>query len=500
MAGFGRRRRTAVQWSLDPAALRTTSMMARDRPLVRLKRFGACVLAAAAEAAVFFLTPYLNQIYNGWPRGWLVLTTAVVAAGFGGLAVGLTAVATGAMLIWWRGYYFQPMHPGLEVFVAIAVFHVLVIYRLQLTRQVLIQQHEAFAKSFHGNAAGMIVIHLEDGIIWDVNDAYLRMTGYLREELIGKPDGVLWTRPEHREELLGALRKHGAVQNLESTILRKTGEDWTVLVSAQVIPVGGQPAIVSSIQNITERKRIEQALREANSAKDRFLANLSHELRTPLNVVLGYARILRQMCSDMSTDWVKMLEALERNAVAQLRIIEDLLDTQRIISGKLTLEPSIVDLKKLEQSVTDALHPLAKAKGIHYHVDFDAITTRVDGARIQQVFWNLLSNAIKFTPENGCIGIYGKKKDGKAVIWVVDSGEGIPGHFLPYVFDHFRQLDDSSTRRHSGLGLGLAIAREIVELHGGQIRAESAGPNQGTTFTVVLPLHADATPASNRRS
>ncbi len=462
-------------------------MTAPDRWLVGLKRFGVCLLAAGAEVAVFVVTPRLNLIYNGWPRGWLVLTTAVVAAGLGGLAAGLTAIATGATLIWWRGYYFQPMHPGLEVFVGIAVFHILVIYRLQLTRRALVQEHEAFAKSFHGNAAGMVITRLEDGIVWDVNDAYLRMTGYRRQELIGQPLSVLWKRPERREELVRELRRQGSVENHESTIVRKTGEEWTVLVSAQVIQVAGQAAIVSSVQNITERKRIEEALREANSAKDKFLTNLSHELRTPLNVVLGYARILRYTCPDLSGDRLIMLEAVERNGIAQLRIIEDLLDAQRIVSGKLTLEPSIVDLKRLEESVIDALRPLARAKCIHYQVDFDPITIRADGPRIQQVFWNLLSNAIKFTPENGCIRVSGKLNDGRVVIRVVDSGEGIPAHFLPHVFERFRQLDDSSTRRHAGLGLGLAIAKEIVELHGGEIRAESAGVNQGATFIVVLP-------------
>jgi PAS domain S-box-containing protein len=452
-------------------------------------RVGTCLMAAAAEVAVFFLTPVLNRIYDGWPRGWLMMTTAVVAAFFGGLAPGLTAVATAAVLIWSRGYYFQPMHPGLEVFTAIAVFHVLVIHRLQLTRRDLGEQHEAFIKSFHGNAAGMIVTRLEDGTVLDANAAYLRMTGYTREELVGRSTHAIWRSPERRQALVDELRRRGSIENLEATLVRNDGEERTALVSSQAVTIAGKAAIVSSVQDITERTRMEQALRDANSAKDRFLANLSHELRTPLNVVLGYTRMLRTDSAELSADRRRMLDAVERNAVAQLRIVEDLLDAQRIATGKLALARTSVDLKKLQESVVDSLSPTLQAKGIHYHVDFDPITLDADGARLQQVFWNLLSNAVKFTPEGGCIGLYGKRRDGHVTIQVVNSGEGIPAHFLPHVFERFRQLDESSTRRHSGLGLGLAIAQEIVRLHGGEIRADSAGPNQGATFTVTLPVH-----------
>jgi signal transduction histidine kinase len=207
--------------------------------------------------------------------------------------------------------------------------------------------------------------------------------------------------------------------------------------------------------------------------------------------------MLRTTEPGLSARVAKTLEVIERNGVAQLRIIEDLLDAQRIASGRFVLQPTMVDLKRLEQAVVDALHPLAKAKGIHYLVDFDPIVTRADGARLQQVFWNLLSNAIKFTPPNGCIGVYGKQIDGKIVVKVVDSGEGIPAEFLPHVFERFRQLDDSSTRRHSGLGLGLAISKEIVELHGGQIHAWSEGPERGATFTVILPWTAESSMATS---
>lgn len=452
------------------------------------KRTAVLVLAAiGTQAIVFFGTPELNAIYDGWPRGWLVLTTAVAWAFCGGIVPGSSALAAGVWLIWWRGAYFIPMHPGLEVLTAIGVFHILVIHRLQVTRRALMEEQEAFAKSFHGNAAGMAITRLRDAIVIDVNDAYLRISGYERAELVGRPVTALWKSHEEREHLIERVTQHGGVENYETAIVRKTGEEWPVLVSAQVIELSGEQAIVSSIQSITALKSLELDLREASAAKDRFLASLSHELRTPLNVVLGYARMARTTSLELPPKIVKMLEAVERNAVAQLRIIEDLLDAQRISSGKLVLETSTVDLKKLEETVVDALHPLAAAKGIHYFIDFDPIVTRGDGARLQQVFWNLLSNAIKFTPHNGCIGVYGKTENDKIAIKVVDSGEGIPEHFLPHVFERFSQLDDSTTRRHSGVGLGLAIAREIVELHGGEILAHSEGSGRGATFTVLLP-------------
>jgi PAS domain S-box-containing protein len=442
-----------------------------------------CVAAAVVQAVVFFGTPYLNHVYDGWPRGWLVLSTAVAAALFGGIGAGLTGVAVGVALIWRRGAYFVPLHPGLEVFAAIGVFYVLVIHRLQRTRQTLANERDAFARTFHGNAAGMALIRLSDGVVMDVNGAYQRICGYEREELIGKPAEALWNDIGERDAFVARLRRGESSENFETAIRRKSGEEVTALVSAQLIEIAGEPVIVSSIQNITERKRAEEALREASSAKDRFLATLSHELRTPLNVVLGYARILRGRIPEAD----RMLEAIERNAVAQVRIVEDLLDMQRISRGTFALEKSLVDLKQLEERVVDALYPSAKAKGIHYHVDFDPISTVADGARLQQVLWNLLSNAIKFTPHNGCIGVYGKGHDETIVVRVVDSGEGIPRHFLPHVFEPFTQSDQSTTRRHAGMGLGLAIAKEIVELHGGEIRVESEGPAKGTAFTVVLP-------------
>jgi PAS domain S-box-containing protein len=253
--------------------------------------------------------------------------------------------------------------------------------------------------------------------------------------------------------------------------------------------------------DITERTRMEAALREsaereaqANRLKDQFLANLSHELRTPLNVILGYSRTLAARLAEDAqpdTDRIKStIRVIERNATAQLRIVEDLLDVQRIVSGRLKTEYSVVDLKQLAQGVVDSLMPSALAKRLQVHAQLEQVEVTCDAARIQQVLWNLLGNAVKFTPREGRIDFEVVRQAESAVIRVRDTGEGIPQHFLPYVFERFRQLDMTSTRRHDGMGLGLAIVKHVVELHGGRVAADSPGEGKGATFTVTLPLVA----------
>jgi signal transduction histidine kinase len=256
--------------------------------------------------------------------------------------------------------------------------------------------------------------------------------------------------------------------------------------------------------DITDRKlaeaELEAILRQnvvllreaeaANRTKDEFLAMLSHELRTPLNVVVGYTRMLRNARSD--ADRERMLSIMERNAASQLRLIEDLLDVQRIVNGRLNIERQPFMLDGVAGSVLDSFRPQVNAKGLHFHSVLEPIEVNGDAARLQQVLWNLLSNAIKFTPRDGCVGLLMRRNNGWAEILVQDSGEGIPADFLPHVFERFRQLDQSSTRRHFGMGLGLAIAKEVVEQHAGTIHAESEGEGRGATFVVRLPLDSSA--------
>ncbi|WP_438007996.1 ATP-binding protein [Sorangium sp. So ce321] len=228
---------------------------------------------------------------------------------------------------------------------------------------------------------------------------------------------------------------------------------------------------------------------QVNRAKDEFLATLSHELRTPLTAILGWARMLRQGSLKPDTH-VRALEAIERNGTLQAQLVEDLLDASRIITGKLRLDVMLIDLPPIINAAMDAVRHGADAKGIELAVQLDPNAGPISGdqTRLQQVVWNLLSNAIKFTPRGGKVSIQLVKSEGLARIQVSDNGQGIVPEFLPYVFDRFRQADSTSTRPHSGLGLGLAIARHLIELHGGTVRADSGGEGKGATFTVDIPL------------
>jgi len=230
-------------------------------------------------------------------------------------------------------------------------------------------------------------------------------------------------------------------------------------------------------------------LLEANRMKDEFLAVLSHELRTPLNSILGWAVLVREGKLPRDREQTA-LEAIERNARMQARLIEDLLDVSRIISGKFTVDSSVVGLNQIVETAIDVVRPAALAKRIR--IEFTKppgpIKVKGDAARLQQVVWNLLSNAVKFTGDRGSVVVNLVVAGQHAMISVSDNGAGIAPEFLPFVFDRFRQADGSSTRKHGGLGLGLAIVRHIIEMHGGSVSVESRGKAQGTTFTIKLPV------------
>ncbi len=249
-----------------------------------------------------------------------------------------------------------------------------------------------------------------------------------------------------------------------------------------------------SLEQELARERDARALAEdANRRKDDFLAILSHDLRSPLNAVLTWIQVLRSEGVDAKTQ-EQALASLERVAGLQTRMIEDLLDISRIISGKLFLEFQDADLALIIRGGLETIFAAAEEKGIGVAVsiDHDGVPFRADSARLQQVVGNVLSNAIKFTPGGGNVQVELGCQHGEAEIRVTDSGEGISAEVLPFVFDRFRQGDSATTKRHGGLGLGLAIARHIVELHGGEILAESEGRGRGATFRIRLPLDRDS--------
>jgi signal transduction histidine kinase len=245
------------------------------------------------------------------------------------------------------------------------------------------------------------------------------------------------------------------------------------------------------------RERAARAEAEAaNRAKDDFLAMVSHELRTPLNAVLGWTRVLRS--STLSPDAVaRALETIERSVRHQAEIVNDLLDVSRIISGTLALNFQSVDVAGVVRGAVEAIGPVAADKEIAVELTIDDGAALVigDPSRLQQVVGNLLSNAVKFTPEKGRVHVRLTTVDGLVRIVVADTGAGIAPAFLPHVFDRFRQADSHASRAQGGLGLGLAIVRHLVDLHGGTVVAESAGEGQGATFTVTLPIHTAARPA-----
>ncbi len=256
-----------------------------------------------------------------------------------------------------------------------------------------------------------------------------------------------------------------------------------------------------------ENARAYARANEASRLKDEFLATLSHELRTPLNAVLGYARLLRlQTLPPDKTQGA--LDTVERNATALKQIIEDVLDVSRIVVGRLRLNVEAVDLPAILQEAAGTVMPAADAKGVRVETVIEPLTTPISGDpdRLLQIVWNLLSNAIKFTPRGGKVQMRLSRVDSHVEVTVSDTGQGIPAEFLPFVFERFRQGDASVSREHGGLGLGLAIAKQLTELHGGTITASSGGLDQGATFTLKLPLMilhrsiAQPTPAEHPHS
>ena len=353
-----------------------------------------------------------------------------------------------------------------------------------------------------------------NGTIQTWNAAAERMFGWSAEEVIGRHITVIIPPDRHHEEdrVLARIRSGAKVDHFETVRIRKDGR--LLDVSLTISPIRdstGQIIGASKIaRDITAQKQAERDLasllmREqsaraeaeaANRAKDDFLTTLSHELRTPLNAVYGWAAMLRNAQLDPAT-LEKAIDAIMRNANAQVQLIDDLLDVSRIASGKLRLEMRPVAPRDVIEAAVEAVRPAAMVKNIGTHLDLSPATGPIagDANRLQQIVWNLLSNAVKFTPPGGRVDVSLREVGEHIEIAVRDSGAGIAPDFLPHVFERFRQADSSSTRTHGGLGLGLTLVKQLVELHGGTVRAESAGLGRGATFTIALPLSSASAPA-----
>ena len=332
-----------------------------------------------------------------------------------------------------------------------------------------------------------------DGRIMSWNATAERLFGYTAAEAIGQSITMIIPKERLDEEVLvlSKIRAGLPVEHFETVRQHKDGH--LVDISLTVSPIrteDGRVIGASKIaRDITEQRRLRAISEEASRLKDEFLAVLSHELRTPLNTVLGYARMLRRDDNRMTGPLrERALAALERNADTLARLVNDVLDTSRIVTGKLRLALEESPVESVIEQALDTVRPAAESKGIALEVRLDpGLTVMADRDRLLQVMWNLLSNAIKFTPSGGQVIVRAQRQNDDVAISVQDTGIGISPEDLPQVFQRFWQAHTGASREFAGLGIGLALARHLVELHGGEISAASAGPGRGAVFTVSLP-------------
>jgi PAS domain S-box-containing protein len=372
-----------------------------------------------------------------------------------------------------------------------------------------LQESAARTRAIVDTAVDGIITIDEHRMIDSANPAAERIFGYSRNEMIGHNVSMLMPLP-HREQHDGYVANY--LRTGERKVLgigrevvgqRKDGTTFPMDLSLSEVVLNNRRLFTGIVRDISERKQADdqraaslqrerQAREEAEKAsraKEEFLAVISHELRTPLTPILTWSRLLRSGKLDQAAT-ERALEAIERAARSQAQLIEDLLDVSRITSGKLRLDVRPIQLQPVVEAAIESVRPGAEAKGLRLEIVLDRNAGVVSGdpERLQQVVWNLLSNAIKFTPGGGRIQVRLQRVNSHVEIAISDTGQGITPEFLPHVFERFRQADSSSTRTHGGLGLGLAIVRHLVELHGGRVRAESPGLGIGATFLVELPL------------
>ncbi len=367
------------------------------------------------------------------------------------------------------------------------------------------------------------VDHAAEAMFWldaegrfvNANPATLALTGYARDEL---PALRVWTVDLDTDagawpEVWARVRADGRVV-AQHRYRRGDGATVDVEVSYDFMDYRGREWISAVARDVGERRRAEAERAEhlarerklrveaeaANTLKDEFLGTLSHELRTPLTAIVGYARMLRSRRLDDEA-MGRALAVIERNGQAQSRLVNDLLDVSSIVLGKLRIEVRPVDLTAIARSVVDSVRGEADTKSVALHfAAADALIVPGDGPRLQQVVGNLLANALKFTPAGGRIDVRLERAGDEVGLTVSDSGDGIPAEFLPHVFDRFRQADGSLTRAYEGLGVGLAIVRALVDLHGGRVSVASEGAGRGATFVVWLPATAPTPPVRPARA
>ena len=372
-----------------------------------------------------------------------------------------------------------------------------------------------FAQLFHANPLPMTIVSLRTHRHLDVNEAAVRHSGYTREEMLGrtKPELGFWVAPDQRDELLQQLIGRGQVRDFEVTFRTKAGDTRQLLTNSEVITYEGEPAVLSVSVDITERKQLE-AQREARReeaesltrTKDEFLAILSHELRNPLGAITNALGVMDRLVT--APGLRNVVGIIGRQTVRLSRLVDDLLDVARVTSGKVALRLEPTDLRELAERAVRGLREAGRAGDHRLVVEGDSIRVNGDPTRLEQVVNNLLDNALKYTSRGGEIRVTTERAGSDAVMRVCDTGEGISSELGARVFDLFVQEPQALDRSRGGLGLGLALVKQLVELHGGSVAMTSRGPGLGSEFTVRLPAivagpeparAAPAAPAAQRR-
>jgi len=387
---------------------------------------------------------------------------------------------------------------------------------ISIIRDITAQKEaEAKFRNLLESAPDGIVVVDESGTIVIVNSQAEKMFGYSRDEMIGKrvemlvPERYQGVHGSHRTAYTREPRTRPMGAGRLLTGRRKDGSEFPVEISLSPLQSEQGILITSIIRDVTDRLHAEEERRaldaarmraeEINRAKDQFLMTLSHELRTPLTAIVGWSRLLRMGTVDAET-MQTALEAIQNSADAQARLIDDVLQTSGLIAGKIELSLSTVDPVAVAHAALQTVRPMASTRRVRTSIEVDPQVGLIlaDPTRLQQIIWNLLSNAIKFSPKDSVVLLKMMQQESSLVVEVSDSGEGIAAEFLPFIFEPFLQADSSTTRVYGGLGLGLSIVRQLTELHGGRVMAESGGKGKGSKFRVMIPVRAVAVAPSPR--
>ena len=341
----------------------------------------------------------------------------------------------------------------------------------------------------------------DDGHVEIANRTLAAMLGRPVGEIVGHHLDGLLTNPSrifYQTHYFPILKLQAEVNEVYVSLQGANGEEVPVLLNARRRETADGPRSDWAVVAMRTRNEYEneilkarKAAEEAARVKDAFLSFVSHELRSPLSAIMGWSMILGRGPNDPEK-LQRGLEVIERNVKLQAKLVDDIMDHARLASGKVRIEMTPQDARSIVEGVLSSVEPTAAAKGVAIHRDLGTLSARVaaDSERLQQVFWNVINNAVKFTPPGGRVNVSIRRTNGWLDVAITDTGKGIAADFLPYVFESFRQEEGRAVRAEGGLGLGMSITRQLVELHGGSVSATSPGPGHGSTFTVRLPALA----------